>query len=75
MKRKILLAVLAVMGALPTSGCFFNRYDSDPNYRMRQMLNESENLRNAHEEIHRFWMNQQPSALTYDRLNGAIGPG
>ncbi len=50
------------------------KYDSDPNYRMRQMLNESENLRNAQEEIHRFWMNQQPSGLTYDRLNGAIGP-
>ena len=50
------------------------KYDSDPNARMSQLLNESEDLRNAREEWHRFWMNNQPSVLTYERLNGAIGP-
>ncbi len=76
MKRALLLSLFALAATLPSSGCFFmNRYDSDPNYRMRQMLNESEDLRQAQEEMHRFWMNQQPSALSYDRLNGAIGPG
>jgi hypothetical protein len=60
---------------LPNTGCLFlNRYDSDPNYRMTQLLNESEDLRQAREECHRFWMNNQPSVLTYERLNGAIGP-
>jgi hypothetical protein len=53
---------------------FFNRYDSDPNYRLTQLLNESENLRQMNQEKHRFWMNNQPSQLTYDRLSGAIGP-
>ena len=41
---------------------------------MTQLLNESEDLRQAREEFHRFWMNNQPSTLTYERLHGAIGP-
>ena len=35
---------------------------------------KDEDLRRAREEIHRFWMNNQPSVLTYERLPGAIGP-
>src|SRR4051794_1998584 len=31
-------------------------------------------LRQAREEWHQFWMNNQPSVLSYERLNGAIGP-
>jgi len=31
-------------------------------------------LRQSRAEWHRFWMNNQPSVLSYDRLNGAIGP-
>jgi hypothetical protein len=75
MRRKLLLGVVAMLMVLPNTGCLFlNRYDSDPNYRMTQLLNESEDLRQAREEMHRFWMNNQPSVLTYERLNGAIGP-
>jgi hypothetical protein len=47
---------------------------SDPNYRMTQLLYESEDLRQAREEFHRFWMNNQPSTLSSERLKGAIGP-
>ena len=75
MRRKIILGVVALAGVLPNTGCLFlNRYDSDPNYRAQQLLNESEDLRQAREEMHRFWMNNQPSVLSYERLNGAIGP-
>jgi hypothetical protein len=75
MRRKMLLGVVALVTVLPNTGCLFlNRYDSDPNVRMNQLLNESEDLRQAREEFHRFWMNNQPSVLTYERLNGAIGP-
>ena len=75
MRRKLILAAVALIGLVPNTGCLFlNRYDSDPNYRMSQLLNESEDLRQAREEFHRFWMNNQPSVLTYERLNGAIGP-
>lgn len=74
MKRKILMA-LVLVASMSNMGCLFlNRYDSDPNYRMKQLLNESEDLRQANDERHRFWMNNQPSTLSYDRLNGAIGP-
>ncbi len=41
---------------------------------LSQLLKESPELRKAREEFHRFWMNNQPSVLTYERLNGAIGP-
>ncbi len=59
----------------PPPLCIFNKYDTDPEARMRQMLKESEDLRAAQEKKHPFWMNQQPSALSYDRLTGAIvGP-
>jgi hypothetical protein len=75
MIRKLFIGALALVAVLPNTGCLFlNRYDSDPNYRMNQLLNESEDLRQAREEWHRFWMNNQPSVLTYERLNGAIGP-
>jgi hypothetical protein len=50
------------------------RYDTDANFRMVQLLNKSEDLRQARELMHRFWMNNQPAVLTYDRLKGAIGP-
>jgi len=48
--------------------------DSDPNERMKKLLDESENLRRANEENHRFWKNNKPSQLTYDRLTGSIMP-
>lgn len=75
MKRKILLGLVALIGLMPNTGCLFlNRYDSEPNVRMTQLLNESEDLRQAREEWHRFWMNNQASTMTYERLNGHIGP-
>jgi hypothetical protein len=49
-------------------------YPNDPNERMNRLLRESEDLAQAREEWHQFWMNNQPSVLTFDRLNGAIGP-
>jgi hypothetical protein len=74
MKRKLLIAAI-LFSSMISSGCLFlNRYDSDPNYRMTQLMNESENLRQANQEIHRFWMNNQPSCLSYERLSGSIGP-
>ena len=75
MRRKLILGVVALLAVLPNTGCLLlNQYDSEPNVRMHQLLNQSEDLRQAREEWHRFWMNNQPSVLTYERLNGAIGP-
>lgn len=75
MKKKLLFAALTLLACLPSSGCLFlNRYDSDPNERMKQLLNESEDLRQIRAEKQRFWLNNQASCLSYDRLNGHIGP-
>jgi len=75
MRRKLLLGLVALVTVLPNTGCLLlNQYDSEPGVRTQQLLNQSEDLRQAREEWHRFWMNNQPSVLTYERLHGAIGP-
>ncbi len=75
MLKKFIWGCAALCAILPTIGCLpLNRYDSDPNTRMTQLLNDSENLRQVRDEKSRFWMTNQPSTLTYYRLNGAIGP-
>jgi hypothetical protein len=73
MKRVLLLAAAAVLG-LANTGCFLNQYSSDPNYRIEQELNQSEDLRQIQGEWSRFWMNDQPSHLTPIRVHGGIGP-
>jgi len=39
---------------------------------MRQLLSESEDVRQNQDEKSRFWFTNQHSNLTYDRLSGAI---
>jgi hypothetical protein len=73
MRRLILLAVVTLM-TMGSTGCIINQYDPDPNIRMQQLLNQSENLRQIRGEWHRFWMNDQPSHLTPQRVNGLISP-
>lgn len=48
--------------------------ERDPNFRMNRLLNESEDFGQVREEMRRFWMNNQPSVLNYERLKGAVGP-
>jgi hypothetical protein len=64
---------LSWLGRLPLP-VFVNQYSSDPMARMENMLIESENLRQIHEEWRRFWMNDQPSHLTPYRIHGGVGP-
>jgi hypothetical protein len=67
----MLLAVLA--GALlGNTGCLLNMYSSDPNRRILQLLNQSEDIRQINLEWERFWMVDQPSHMTYERVNGAL---
>jgi hypothetical protein len=73
MRRWLSLAAVAVLG-LANTGCFLNQYSSDPNIRMDQLLNQSEDLRQIQGEWRRFWMNDQPSHLTPIRVHGGIGP-
>ena len=71
MRRLLLLAVLAAM-ALGNVGCLLNIYSSDPNRRMTQLLNNSEDLRAIEDDWDRFWFTDMPSHLTKDRVNGGL---
>lgn len=73
MRRLFSLAALGFM-LIANTGCFINQYSSDPNMRMEELLNESENLRQIQHEWRRFWMIDQPSHLTPIRVHGGIGP-
>ena len=72
--RRLLLAVATAGLVLGNTGCFINRYASDPNQRMDELLNESENLRQIRGEWARWWMIDQPSHLTPIRVHGGLGP-
>jgi len=71
MARKVLLALVAVAG-LVNAGCLINAYSSEPNIRMSQMLNQSEDLRQIGYEWRRIWFTDQPSHLTPERIHGGI---
>ncbi|HKA08314.1 MAG TPA: hypothetical protein VKD71_13725 [Gemmataceae bacterium] len=74
-KREIVRMVAECLVLPQPDVAQFARGLIDPaEYRMSRLLNESEDLAKAREEMHRFWMNNQPSVLTKERLNGAIGP-
>jgi hypothetical protein len=72
MRRLLWLGVVGL--AFSGTGCFVNRYSPEPNVRMEQLMFESEDLRQIHNEVRRFWMNDQPSHMTYERVHGGIGP-
>jgi len=74
MKRIWLSTVAMVVLILPNTGCLINQYSSDPLVRMEQLMIDSENLRQIHDEWRRFWMNDQPSHLTPYRIHGGVGP-
>ena len=73
MRRVLLLAAFAFLG-LANTGCFINIYSSDKNVRMEQLLFQSEDLRQIHDEWRRFWFTDQPSHMTYQRVHGGMGP-
>jgi hypothetical protein len=71
MRRYLLLATVALAG-LCNTGCFINAYSSDPNRRMTELINQSEDLRQIELEWERIWFVDQPSHLTPERVHGGI---
>ena len=69
--RRALLGLLAA-SVLGNVGCFINTYSSNPNRRMMELLNVSEDLRVIELEWERIWFKDQPSHLTPDRVHGGI---
>ena len=70
-RRWLWLAVLAAV-SLGNAGCLLNIYSSDPNIRMDQLLNQSEDLRAIEYEWRRIWFTDQPSHLTPERVHGGV---
>lgn len=72
MKRKLLFAVMLLTAVLSNTGCLVNQYASDPDIRMSQLINQSEDLRQIKGFSRRFWFNDMPSHLTPERIDGGI---
>jgi hypothetical protein len=73
MRRLGLLLVLGGM-ALGNTGCLLNIWSGDPVERSRQLLNVSEDLRNAWDDWERIWFVDQPSHLSPYRVHGGVCP-
>jgi hypothetical protein len=71
MRRFLLLTAVAGL-VLANTGCFINIYSSDPNRRMTELLNNSEDLRQIEYEWERIWFTDQPSHMTPERVHGGI---
>jgi hypothetical protein len=71
MRRLLLLALVAAC-VFNSAGCFVNIYSSDPNRRILELLNNSEDLRQIEYEWERIWFTDQPSHLTPERVHGGI---
>ena len=71
MRRALVSALLAAL-VLGNAGCFINIYSSDPNRRIIELLNNSEDLRQIEYEWERIWFTDQPSHLTPERVHGGI---
>jgi hypothetical protein len=46
----------------------------DPNARMEELMNVTEDIGQIQGEIRRFWMIEQPSHMTPIRVHGGLGP-
>jgi hypothetical protein len=71
MRRSWFLSLVAAL-VLGNAGCFINIYSSDPNRRILELLNTSEDLRQIEYEWERIWFTDQPSHLTPERIHGGI---
>jgi hypothetical protein len=72
--RRLLLGIAASAFVLSQSGCIINAYSSDPNRRVLELLNQSEDLRQIEYEWERIWFTDMPSHLTPERVHGGVMP-
>jgi hypothetical protein len=71
--RRLLQLALAIAIVPVFTGCLINTYSSNPNRRMNELLNVSEDLRQIEYEWERIWFVDQPSHLTPQRVHGGVG--
>ena len=72
MRRWLLLSAVAAL-ALSNTGCLINAYSSNPTRRIRELMSQSEDLRQIEYEWERIWFVDQPSHMTPERVHGGIG--
>ena len=72
MLRRLFLTCFLTGLSLTGVGCFIPLYSNDPLRREKELLNTSEDLRHCQDEWERIWFLDQPSHLTYDRINGGV---
>lgn len=72
MGRKLVFLAVIAAGLAGSTGCLMNQYAADPNVRMEQLINQSEDQRQIGEFWRRFWFNDQPSHLTPARIHGGL---
>jgi hypothetical protein len=70
--RRVLMLIAAAGLLSSNAGCLLNIYSSDPNRRMHELLNTSEDLRQIEYEWERIWFTDEPSHLTPERVHGGI---
>jgi hypothetical protein len=70
--RRLLPLLFVAVSVLNSTGCLINIYSSDPNRRILELLNNSEDLRVIQDEWERIWFTDQPSHLTPERVHGGI---
>jgi hypothetical protein len=70
--RRVFLLTAAAGLVLGNTGCLINAYSSNPNTRMVELLNQSEDLRQIEYEWQRIWFVDEPSHMTPERVHGGI---
>jgi hypothetical protein len=70
--RRFLLATFAGLLLSSATGCLIPMYSADPSRRAGQLLNTSEDLRQALDEWERIWFLDQPSHMLPYRTHGGI---
>lgn len=70
--RRLLMATLLAVTLASNVGCFLPIYSADPARRTRQLLFDSENMRNIIEEWERIWFLDQPDHMTPRRVHGGV---
>lgn len=70
--RRILMLMVVTGLVLSNCGCLLNIYSSDPNRRIHELLNTSEDLRQIEYEWERIWFTDEPSHMTPERVHGGI---
>ena len=70
--RRFILAAVAGICLLGSTGCLIPMFSADPPRRTQQLVYVSEGLRHILEEWERFWFLNQPDHLTPYRTHGGV---